>query len=261
MSMESLKLQRRLALEGAVNFRDLGGYSVGAGRQTRWGKIWRADSLADLTDSDLALVGKLDLATLIDFRLPIERQHKPNRLPPAAAFETVEISFVPEGSLEMMRDVMLGALDAAGTERALVSNYARLPAAHTREYAQMFDLLEAAQGRPVLIHCTSGKDRTGFGAALILLALGASREVVLEDYALSNVYRRDIVSMFTSQTPRELIEILMSAPPRFLEAALIAIDEVYGSIDAYLDEALALSQARRARLRDWLTEAVPDPIG
>ena len=262
MSFEPIERQRRLALEGAANFRDLGGYSVGEGRRTRWGKLWRSDSLADLTQADLDLLEKLGLSMLIDFRLPIERERKPNRLPPAAVIETVEIGFVPEGTIEMLQAVAQGTLDVAAAERALTRNYELFPIAHRREYAQMFERIEAAEGRPLLIHCTSGKDRTGFAAALVLFALGASREVVLEDYALSDLYRRDLVSFFLPHTPRDLIDVLMSAPPRFLEASLAVIDDAYGSMDAYLEQALSLTEPRRAKLREYLTEEsrTSDPL-
>ena len=73
--------QRRLDFEGAVNFRDIGGYPAGAGRRTRWRTLYRADSLADLTPADLDRLDALGLRTLIDFRLPEERRAKPDRLP------------------------------------------------------------------------------------------------------------------------------------------------------------------------------------
>jgi protein-tyrosine phosphatase len=259
MKSDLVELERRLALEGAVNFRDLGGYDVGGGRQTAWRKIWRSDSLADLTEADLQLLEPLGLHTLIDFRLPLERQRKPNRLPPGTTIETVEIGFVPEGTVEMFGAIFKGTLDVAGAERALIRHYEQFAIEHGNEYAQMFARIEAAAGRPLLIHCTSGKDRTGFGAALILLALGASREVVLEDYALTNLYRRDLTYMFPPQTPRKVIDMLMSAPPRFLEAAFATIDRLYGSIDAYLEKALSLTPARRAHLRDLLTQEAVRP--
>ena len=212
--------ERRLALTGAVNFRDLGGYDVGAGRRTRWGKVWRSDSLADLTDDDLALLGPLGLHTLIDFRLPLERARKPNRLPSGTGIKTVEIGFIPEGTLDLLQAVYRGEVDAAGVEAEVLRHYATFPTAHVREYAEMFAAVEHAAGRPTLIHCTSGKDRTGFGAALILLALGAPREIVVEDYALAT------------------------------------INDAHGSVDAYLERALGLGQARRERLRALLTEPV-----
>jgi protein-tyrosine phosphatase len=247
--------QRRVALQGAVNFRDLGGYAVAGGRRTRWGRLFRSDSLADLTEADFRLLDALGLDTLIDFRLPLERQRKPNRLPPGTRLRTVEIGFLPEGALDMLRQVFMGTLDAAGVERETLRHYQHFPAAHVREYREMFDRIEAAEGRPVLIHCTSGKDRTGFGAAMILFALGAERQVVLEDYILTNQYRRDLSFLLARNTPPAVIEMLTAAQPKYLQAALDAIEAAHGSVAAYLEQTLALTAARQARLRELLTEA------
>jgi len=246
--------QRRLDLVGATNFRDLGGYDAGGGRRTRWGRLYRSDALADLTAQDVARLADLGLHTLIDFRLPAERARKPNALPPDAPITSVELPVMPEGMVEMLRALAAGQLDTAALQREVLRHYRAFPVAHSGEYAAMFDHIERAVGRPVLIHCTAGKDRTGYGAAVILLALGASRETVLEDYSLTNRYRRDISHLFAPQTPRELLEVLMGVEPHYLEASFATIDTAYGSADAYLERALGLTSARRERLRAWLTE-------
>ncbi len=256
MAGTAVARQRRLGLTGAVNFRDLGGYDVGGGRQTRWGVIFRADSLADLTEADFALIDSLRLHTLIDFRVTLERMRRPNRLPPGHAITTVEIGFLPNGALEMLRRIYSGDLDAAGVEAETLRHYRAMPIAHRREYGEMFDCIDRAEGRPVLIHCTSGKDRTGFGAALILLALGATREVVLDDYALTNQYRRDVGFLFSRHTPPGVVEMLTAAQPKYLEAALATIDAEFGSVDRYLERTYGLDAACRARLRTLLTEPV-----
>ncbi len=265
MATERTERQRRLDLEGAVNFRDLGGYPVAGGRRTRWGVLWRSDSLADLTAADFLRVARLGLRTLIDFRLPIERARKPNRLPPEAGIETVELGFMPEGALELLRTVFRGAADAAAIEAASLRHYRAFPLAHTREYGAMFEHIERAAGRPVLIHCTSGKDRTGFGAALILLALGAERETIMADYLLTNQYRRDVGFLFPPGTPEAIVHQLTSAPQKYLEAALDVIAATHGSAEAYLEAAYGLGPERRARLRAVLTEqgegAALDPLG
>ena len=248
---------RRLPLQGAANFRDLGGYAVAGGRQTRWGRLFRADSLSELTDADLAIVESLGLYTLIDFRAALERQRQPNRLPPGSAVRTVDLGFLPEGALELLRAVLQGRIDAAGVERETLRQYRRLPTAHRRHYAQMFHRIEDAAGRPVLIHCTSGKDRTGFGAALILSALGAGRATVLEDYALTNQYRRHLRFLAAAPVQPGVVETLTAARPRYLEAALAAIDAEYGSVAAYLQRGLGLTPARIDRLRAALTEPAP----
>ena len=111
-----------------------------------------------------------------------------------------------------------------------------------------------AENLPLLIHCTSGKDRTGFGAAIILMALGATRQVILEDYALTNLYRREIQHLVADSTPASLVAMLTSAQPKYLEAAFAVIDRSYGSTDAYLARALGLDDAARERLSALLTE-------
>ena len=94
--------QRRIHFEGAVNFRDLGGYPASDGRRTRWGLVYRADNLAGLTDADLVRLEVLGLRTLIDFRLPTERQMSPDRLPRGSSIRKVELGFIPAGTIEML---------------------------------------------------------------------------------------------------------------------------------------------------------------
>jgi protein-tyrosine phosphatase len=118
----------------------------------------------------------------------------------------------------------------------------------------MLDLLACRENFPLLIHCASGKDRTGYGAAVILMTAGASREVILEDYALTNLYRREIKHLLAPTTPQSMIQMLTSAQPKYLEAAFEVIDRRYGSIDGYLERGLGLDAAKRARLVELLTE-------
>ena len=147
--------KRRLPFEGAVNFRDLGGYDVGGGRQTRWQRIYRSDSLADLTESDLKRLASLDLHGLIDFRLPHERQIHPNRLPDSAAFRTVEIGFWPEGVEAVHQAFHTKGIELENFEAAIMNFYRNFPLGHRREYRVMLEEIEAAAGRPMLLHCVN----------------------------------------------------------------------------------------------------------
>jgi protein-tyrosine phosphatase len=246
--------ERRLPFEGAVNFRDLGGYDVGEGRQTRWRRVYRSDSLAELTDADQERLEALGLHSLIDFRLPHERLIHPNRLPPGSSLRAVEMGFWPDGVAEMHRAFQAGELDAAGMERVTMRFYRNFPLHHHVEYRALLESIEQAAGRPVLFHCVSGKDRTGFGAAVVLLALGAAREVILEDYALTSLYRRDIRHLIPAGTPDAVAQAFTAANPIYLEAALDAIIERYGSAEAYFERGLGFDDKRRADLRALLTE-------
>lgn len=246
--------QRRLEFEGAVNFRDVGGYAAGSGRRTRWHTLYRADSLADLTPADEARLRGLGLRTLIDFRLPEERRLKPNRLAADMLLTTVELGFVPAGTLEMLDLVRQGVIEPAELERRVTAQYRLIPIDHCDEYRQMFAVAMAAERLPLLIHCTSGKDRTGFGIAVLLLAIGVPRDVVLEDYQLTNRYRRPVPQLLGPATSSSIVQTLTSARGKYLEAALDEIDRVYGSVDEYLATGLKVSAEGRAHLVEHLTE-------
>jgi protein-tyrosine phosphatase len=246
--------QRRLGFEGAVNFRDLGGYAAAAGRQTRWRRLYRADSLADLTPSDLEQFAALGLTTLIDFRLDEERLLMPNRLPAGCTIRSIELGFVPEGTLQMLRLVKSGAIEPAEIERRVIAQYRLFCVDHHREYRRMFELAADGASYPLLIHCTSGKDRTGYGAAVLLLAAGVPRDIVIDDYDLTNKYRRPVPQFFSTGTPEAVMRILLAAQRKYIEAALDEIDRVHGSVDAYLKRALGVDDTGRAKLVELLTE-------
>jgi protein-tyrosine phosphatase len=246
--------QRRLGFEGAANFRDLGGYPAAPGRRTRWRRLYRADSLADLTSSDLEQLAALGLTTLIDFRLDEERLLKPNRLPAGCTIRSVELGFVPEGTLQMLRLVKSGAIEPAEIERRVIAQYRLFCVDHHREYRRMFEVAADGGSYPLLIHCTSGKDRTGYGVALLLLAAGVPREIVIDDYDLTNKYQRAVPQFFGARTPEAVVRILLAAQRKYIEAALDEIDRVHGSVDAYLERALGVSNTGRAKLAELLTE-------
>ncbi|MCW5657082.1 MAG: tyrosine-protein phosphatase [Burkholderiaceae bacterium] len=250
---------RRLPLEGAVNFRDLGGYPVGEGRRTRWRRLFRSDSLAALTGRDLELVAALDLHGVIDFRLPHERASHPNRLPAGANPRIAQFGFWPHGVAEMLEDLRQLRIDAAAIERAVTGHYRLYPLQHCAEFRGMLEAVEEAGGRPMLIHCVSGKDRTGFGAAVILMAIGAPKSVIVEDYLLTNAYRRDIGHLMPPGTPASVAEVFTAARPGYIEAAFESIESAFGDVDNFLARGLGFDEERRRKLRDQLTEPASEP--
>ena len=245
---------RRLEFEGAINFRDLGGYPAAGGRRTRWRRLFRADSLADLTTDDLRVLADLGLRGLVDFRTDFERTLKPNRLPKGAAIRTLELGFLPAGTLQMLAEVRSGIIGVPELERRVAEQYRKFAVEHIAQYRQAIAFACAAENYPLLIHCMSGKDRTGFAAAVLLLAVGVPIEVVMEDYQLTNQYRRDVSHLFGPKTPDDVVALLLSAQTRYLSAALEEIDRVHGSFEIYLTQALGVDDEKRERLVGLLTE-------
>ena len=247
--------ERRLGFQGAANFRDLGGYPARDGRRTRWRRLFRADSLSDLTGTDLERLAELGLRGIVDFRTEGERSLKPNKLPSDASIRLLEPGFLPAGTLEMLDEVRAGSITTDEVERRVAGQYRRYGVDHVREYRKALDFALEARNYPLLMHCTSGKDRTGFASALLLLAVGVPRDVVVQDYSLTNLYRRDVSHLFGPGTTEDVISLLLSAQPHYLEAALDEIDRAYGSFATFLERALELDEPKRARLLELLTEA------
>jgi protein-tyrosine phosphatase len=134
----------------------------------------------------------------------------------------------------------------------MLQHYQRFALEHTREYRQMFSLLLAENALPMLIHCASGKDRTGFAAALLLTALNVPWPAVLEDYILSSQYMRDLSDLLPSDLDDQAREALHGVHPEYLSAAFAAIRQVWGDVDRYISEGLGLSKPEKMELRQRL---------
>ncbi len=245
---------RRILLEGAVNFRDLGGYAAGGGKCVAWWRIYRSDSLAELTDGDHDIWRGLGIRMVCDLRISSERSNAPDRLPQEKELEQCHIGFLPEGANEMLRAVRAGELTNAAIVEEVIRHYRRLPLDHLGDYRKIFTLLGKPRNTPFVIHCTSGKDRTGFAAMLILLALGVSEELALEDYLLTNSYRRDVSHIFNLHIGADEMHTLTSARPEYFSAALEAMHGAYGSTEGYMRDGLGLDDVYLRNLRDAFLE-------
>ena len=165
---------RSLNLTGATNFRDLGGYPGQDGRLVRWRRLFRSDNLAGLSTQDLAVLTELGLTRAFDFRGVNERADASYDLP-GVVQHSLSIEPTVVQSLRALMDTgrRLTEPDAVAlmqqTYRAFVHDNAS-------RFGELFTHL-LDNDAPLVFHCTAGKDRTGFAAALILLALGVSREV------------------------------------------------------------------------------------
>jgi protein-tyrosine phosphatase len=248
------QLARRIGLQGAVNFRDIGGYPAARGRRVRWRRIFRSDSLSKLTDDDHKQLAVLGVRTLVDFRLASERHELPNRLAASSGITSVEVGFMAEGVLEMLRGVSRGTVSRTEIEETFIDQYRRFVTDHSPEFARALAYALDERHLPLLMHCTSGKDRTGFAISALLLALGTPQENILEDYALTNSYMRDISNFFSASTPPELLQLVMTAQTNYLQAAFDQMQRSFGSVDAYLARALNLDDAKRSQLVGLLTQ-------
>lgn len=236
---------RVFPLQGASNFRDLGGYPGEGGLPLRWRRLFRSDHFGALTDADRQQLAGLGIGHVFDFRGVAERAATPYDWP---GVQQLSLAIEPT-VVQRLQD-----LAAAGTEvtvpvvQGLMEDlYRSLVIDQAPCFAALFaHLLEA--DAPLAFHCTAGKDRTGVAAALILLAVGVPRPLVLQDYLLTNDHYRH-PPLPQTDTPMAAMQVLWRVQEGFLAAALQAIDAMPGGLDAYFTTRLGLGQAALAALR------------
>ena len=245
--------ERRLPLQGAVNVRDLGGHVAAEGRRVRWGQLFRGDQLADISDDDVTLLNAHGIRTLCDLRGEWEQRQKPNRtLGPRV--EVHDIGFIPHGGDALLEGVGKGEFGVADIQQRVIDIYRRFVSEQTHSFQRLLALLADAP-LSLLYHCTSGRDRTGWASAVILMALGASRETIAADYDLSNHYRRDLSFQLSSKVDDAVMAALTQAHPIYLATAFAAVDAEWGSDAAYLRDALGCDREQQRHLQARFLEA------
>jgi protein-tyrosine phosphatase len=251
--------ERRLPLEGPRNFRDLGGYPTHDGRRVRWGQIFRADSLADLSDGDIAYLARIGLARVIDLRGDGEVSERPNRLADRAGFAYVQLpigesDLSPQQWARKFEAGEFGEIDASW----LVRGYRRTLDERAHRVGAVLKAL-AADTSPAVFHCTAGKDRTGIVSALLLLALGVPREVVVGDYSLTALYTGNRIPAADQWFAERGIEPeraahVLSSRREAMEDALAHLDANHGGPERFVRERAGLGEREIAALREWLIE-------
>lgn len=253
---------RLLNFERIANFRDLGGYPTTDGRQTKWGVLYRSGTLAHATDADLEGISQLGLTKLVDFRSGAEKTEEPDRLPEPPGFTIVEIPTLDDGN-KMVADIMdrieSGDFGDMQPNRMMIEANRQFATTFTPQYREFMRTLQQAEGAPILWHCSAGKDRAGFAAAILLRILGVPQEIVVQDYMASKQHalnaRRTqllLLRVLKGEEAADKLGILMGVEEAWIRAAFDEIDSAWGSFDNYVHEGLKLSRADVEKLRHQL---------
>ena len=263
---------RTVAFEGIENARELGGLEMQDGRTIRAGKLVRSAELSKATDADVALLKKrFGLTDIFDFRFEAERSKAMDR----------EIEGVKNTWLSTLPEKFVAAFASGRADTTVVqsqnlmeilSEYAFNPKAQEmaqklypaivmdttsqKRYGEFLRGVLSSKGG-ALWHCSQGKDRCGWGSAFVLAALGASRETIVEDFALSNVSYAPAVEAISAKIVEKgggeaelsFIRAMIGVSVENFESTLDLIDSRYGSLQAYLEEALGFSAEEQESMK------------
>jgi protein tyrosine/serine phosphatase len=247
-------------LEGGINFRELGGNTAADGRRIKRGWLYRSGSLDSLTPKDCDFLSKVPVAHILDYRDADEVAAKPDVL-----WQDVQYHHAPANPLSHevsanLEQLTQQTIDAFDPETFMLELYRRLPF-NNSAYQQLAKLLSQPNGGAIVQHCAVGKDRTGIGSALVLFALGADRNTVLEDYLLTETtlapfraYMLNKMSIKLNDQALEKFGYVLSVREAFMDTALKSIDGLYGSTDLWLEKEYGLTADLRQSLRDRYLE-------
>lgn len=251
----------QLDLDGPNNFRELGGYPLASGGCFKRNRLYRSDHLANLSDADQRVFADLGIKTVIDFRGETEREDNPDRIDdPAIGQFWLPLRAEGADVRKLRRGLESGTITAVDARNYLIQANREFVRRFAPVYAQFFEILLEPAHYPIVFHCTAGKDRAGFAAALALLVAGASREAVFHDYLATNHctahYVNGIVEgvgdMPAVKASGEAVRAMMQVREEYLQTAFDTIDEDYSSLDAFFEGALKLDETKRARIRSLL---------
>jgi len=227
------------------NFRDLGVYAGADGRRMRRRRLFRSDHLGALEQPDVAALAALNIGRVLDLRGAAERASAMCTLPGVAVH-----SLAIEPTIVQVLTELVAAGQAITPDDVVAhmrDTYRGFVLHNTHRFAELFGhLLES--DAPLVFHCTAGKDRTGFAAALVQRALGVSQDDVLHDYLLTNGRLKPPGAVRYGLT-LEVAQVLWRVQPEFLQASFDAVGEEYGGLEGYLRDGLKLRAPELERLR------------
>lgn len=232
-------------LQGASNFRDLGGLRNRHGERFRHGLVFRSDHLANLSADDQVALRQMGVTHSMDLRGVQEHAARPYAID---GVRHVPLPIEPTVVRRVEALLRRGTVPTESETVALMcETYREFVLHHGPTFGALLrHLIE--HPTPQVFHCTAGKDRTGMAAALLLGALDMDRDTVMEDYLLTNQrYRRD--AAWEGKGPEHVMAILWQVQEAFLNNALETIDHHFGGMDAYLEGPVGLDRTQREALR------------
>lgn len=253
---------RHIPLSGTPNLRDLGGYTSRCGRTVQHGRLFRSGTLAYLDEADWQTLAEHNISVICDFRREDEQSLEPTTVPGDMELRIIELPVGAGSHTGFVRDLVLNqASDPDGMARLMMEINRAFVHKQREPFKRLVEsVLDLADNEAILFHCSAGKDRTGFAAAILLGCLNVGREQILEDYLLTrkhfdpNEQLEHLQKRFSQESvdadlSKRLIPVLETRP-EYLGAAFEEIDAHWGDMDTFLKEAMGLDDATQAAMRE-----------
>lgn len=259
-----MRPNRLLRLDAVDNARDYGDYATAAGRRVRPGVLFRTAHHARASDADLERMAAWGVATVVDLRRPSERSHQPSRRPAGFTGRVIEVAHDDGGEAPHLTFLKSTDLTESSGRAFMIDTYRSMPfdPGHVDVFARYFRALGEGDGA-VVIHCAAGKDRTGLLAALTHRLLGVHPDDVVQDYLLTNAavdlagrapaIAKQLHAMTGRIASDAAVTAFLGVETAYLDAAFAAVAQRHGSVETYLEQALGVDAALRARIVERLS--------
>lgn len=254
---------RHLALEGAYNFRDLGGLLTQDGKTVRWGQVFRSDVLAQLTAADYLRLNAIGISLVCDLRTREERRTSPTDWKEGSpTFVLAPVSEDEKGnprSSNLQSTLQSGNVSVEEGRAIFEKFYTQTALESAAKFGTVLRAI-ATTNRPSMFHCQGGRDRTGMTAAFLLTILGVPKETILADYVLSTKYLNQRPAAIAAPMTPEQAQLaqryadVIELQPRYIEVIFTGINKKYGTFDRYRREALGLSDDEVRKLKTRLLQ-------
>ena len=251
---------RLLPMDGAFNTRELGGYKTTDGKSVKWGMLFRSDKLSDISENDQLYLQSLGIKRIVDFRSEGEKTEDPDIIQEGINY--IETPINVDGAMRSKIEAVLKGKTNKEVKSFLVDANKEFVTNYTSVYEDFLRGLIDEDG-PTLFHCTAGKDRAGFAAAITLIALGVSKEDVIEDYMKTNIFTKDKIDemidkiklMSLYQADAEILRPLIGVERIYIETAFKTAEEKYGSLENFIREGFNISDEEIQILRNKFVES------
>ncbi|MBI9042947.1 MAG: tyrosine-protein phosphatase [Anaerolineaceae bacterium] len=259
--MKSINIdhQNNTRIHKVNNFRELGGYPTRDNRTLKYRKLFRSGHLSAISRRGLRSMEELKLCSVVDFRSVQENEKQPDRLPTGLDYH--HFSILDEGNAQLNNEIhdRVKNKEYEGFDPIIEMSkaYQQFATEFTPQYKKFLEVVLNAEGDAILWHCTAGKDRTGFAAAILMRILGVSDEIIMQDYLLSRQYVNPnslkimLVGLIFGRRAYNMVKPLMEVHQIWLQSAFAALDNAWGDFEGYLNNGLKLMNEDIVQLKHY----------